>query len=81
MAGHPGPPYWIGTGGLAWACAGVYGASNGKPFFEIWENSCVTITRGILPALATPIDASGVVQTAPLEALIAHLYGTGVHGL
>lgn len=37
--------------------------------------------RGILPALATPIDASGVVQTAPLEALIARLYGAGVQGL
>lgn len=37
--------------------------------------------RGILPALATPIDASGVVRTAPLEALIGRLYEAGVHGL
>jgi N-acetylneuraminate lyase len=37
--------------------------------------------RGIFPALATPIDASGLVQAAPLQALISHLYGTGVHGL
>lgn len=47
----------------------------------IWENSGVILTRGILPALATPIDASGVVQTKPLEALIERLYKAGVHGL
>ena len=41
----------------------------------------MTSIRGILPALATPIDAGGAVQTAPLEALIARLYGAGVHGL
>ncbi len=37
--------------------------------------------RGILPALATPLDASGVLQSAPLEKLIQHLYAKGVHGL
>ncbi len=41
----------------------------------------MSMIRGVLPALATPIDASGVVQTAPLEALIARLYSAGVHGL
>lgn len=41
----------------------------------------MTTIRGILPALATPIDAGGAVQTAPLEALIARLYEAGVHGL
>ncbi len=41
----------------------------------------MTMIRGILPALATPIDAGGAVQTAPLEALIARLYRAGVRGL
>jgi N-acetylneuraminate lyase len=41
----------------------------------------VTIVRGILPALATPIDANGQVQTATLEKLISRLYEAGVNGL
>jgi N-acetylneuraminate lyase len=37
--------------------------------------------KGILPAIPTPIDDSGIVQSVPLEALIARLYRSGVHGL
>lgn len=41
----------------------------------------MTTIRGILPALATPIDATGAVQTAPLEALVTRLYRAGINGL
>ena len=41
----------------------------------------MTMIRGILPALATPVDADGRVQTDILEKLVARLYRSGVHGL
>lgn len=37
--------------------------------------------RGILPAIVTPLDQQGELNTAVFEALIAHMYEAGVDGL